>query len=111
MRCDEENKQFIEEREDFHKRILGFSENSVMGDFELVNLIREREEDGGWDERFIITMISSSFGRVLRWGRFWLMGEEMTAKKEGMDNSHYLCLWRRCDLPSTPTSGGLNLGE
>jgi hypothetical protein len=47
LRCDEENKHFIEERENFEKRILGFSENSVMGDFELVNLMREWEEDGG----------------------------------------------------------------
>lgn len=44
---DEENEQFIEETEDFEKRVLGFSENSVMGDFELVNLMRECEEDGG----------------------------------------------------------------
>ena len=41
LRCDEENEQFIEEREDFEKRVLGFSENSVMGDFELVNLMEE----------------------------------------------------------------------
>ena len=47
LRCDEENKQFIEERKDFEKRILDFSENYVMGDFELVNLMREWEEDGG----------------------------------------------------------------
>jgi hypothetical protein len=78
-RCAEENEQFIEEREDFGKRVLGFSESSVMGDFELVNLMREWEEDGEQDERFIISMISCSFGRVLGWRRFWLMGEEWTA--------------------------------
>jgi hypothetical protein len=47
LRCDEENEQFIKEGEDFEKRVLGFSENSVMVDFELVNLMREWEEDGG----------------------------------------------------------------
>ena len=47
LKCDEENQQFIEEIEDFDKRILDFSENFVMGDFELVNLMREWEEDGG----------------------------------------------------------------
>lgn len=55
-----------------------FSENSEMGDFELVNFRRELEEDGGENERFI-TMASWFFEGVLRSNKFGLTGEEWMA--------------------------------
>lgn len=55
----------MEEDRDFETWVLGFRPNSEMGDFELMNLMSEKDEDGGEDEK-VMSIFSWVFSRVLR---------------------------------------------